>query len=344
MKIMNRLSALIALTIFAWVSSACEPPFPQTFRATTEAMATYISITVVSNDPALAQEAIDAAFGEIRELEKTLSFWTEDSEVARINATAGKGTAVKVSLTTLEVVNLSLNVARTTDGAFDPTIGPLMRLWDYRSQKIPEAGKIAKALSLVDYTKVMVDPEASSVRLTDPMMSFDTGGIAKGYATDRAVAVLRRHGISSALVAVAGDIRAIGQRADGAPWRVGIRDPRSDSPEEIIAYIELTNKAVSTSGDYERYFIRDGKRYHHIIDPRTGHPVTGAMSVTIISDKSVLSDGYSTALFVQGPEKAMQSMQSLGLEGLIIDSDGRVHISAGLKKMIQWTSTTYPPH
>lgn len=315
--------------------AGCTAPEPTTYTKTTEMMSTYVTITVVADNPYEAEAAIDSAFAGLRTMATELSFWTKDSEIAAINNSAGKD-AVKVSPQAFEVIAHALAISRNTSGAFDPTIGPLIHLWDYRSKTIPSQSSLAHALSRVDYRKVIVNAPDQTVMLNDPQMSFDTGGIAKGYGADRAVEILKARGIGSGLVAVAGDIRAFGRRADGMPWRVGIKNPRSDNPEDIIAYLDLKDEAISTSGDYERFFIKDGKRYHHIIDPKTGYPALGAMATSVIAGKAVLTDGYATGVFIMGPEKGLALLNTLHLEGLIIDAKGRPHMTQGLQRRLIW--------
>jgi thiamine biosynthesis lipoprotein len=300
-------------------------------------MYTLVAITVAAEHKEQAELAIDAAFDEIRSLEELLSFWSDESEIALINRSAGMQ-PVAVSPQTLELVKRSLYIAHKTSGAFDPTVGPVIRLWDFTDQRIPEAADVAKLLPLVDYRKVRTNDASGTAFLADGRMSFDTGGIAKGYAADRAVAVLKAQGIKAALVAVAGDIRAFGRRSGGKPWRVGIRDPRSEDRDALIATLELdADEAISTSGDYERFFVKDGVRYHHILDPRTGGPARGSMSVTVVAPEAVLTDGFATGLFVLGPTDAMRLIErEPALEGVIITDEGRRMVSSGLNSRVRW--------
>lgn len=306
------------------------------YKKSSLAMDTVVSITAVSRSPEEAEKAADAAFGEVRRLERLLSFWTDNSEIALINKNAGKS-PVKVSPETLEIIEKSIFISENTGGAFDPTIGPVIRLWDFRNRKKPGKEKLSKALGLVDYRMIRVDRKASKVFLGDDRMSFDTGGIAKGYAADRAVAVLRKMGVRAGLVAVAGDIRAFGKKPDGSPWRVGIRDPRATGEDDaLMAYVDLDDAAISTSGDYERYFIEDGVMYHHILNPKTGYPAGECVSVTVMAPEGVYTDGLSTGIFVLGPERGIRLLEGLGFDGIIIDRDFRVHLTRNMKDKIQW--------
>ena len=315
-------------------------PGLERFRKSTEIMSTLVTITVVSDDSRKAEAAIDSAFNAIRELELALSFWTDDSEIAKVNSGAAIA-PVRVSEETFELARIALSISKSTSGAFDPTVGPLMRLWDFRDASIPSMESLSSASESVGYQKIKLDSSSSSIFLTEPGMSFDTGGIAKGYAVDRALEDLRKNGIRSALVAIAGDMRAFGAREDGEPWMVGIKDPRGNSEDDIVATLELRDEAVSTSGDYERFFMKDGRRYHHLINPATGYPAEGTMSFTVLAPRAVLTDGYATGAFVLGPEKGIEALREQGLEGIAISTDGKVHVSPGLKSRIEWTSDKY---
>jgi len=339
-----------ALLLFCFILISqlfsCSSDGEKVFRKSRILMDTLVTINVVANSELKAEKAIDAAFDEIKRLEGLISFWSEDSEIAEINRKAGISW-VKVSPMTLDLIEKALFVSKETDGAFDPTVGPLMRLWDFKKQIIPDQKVIREKTGLVDYRAMIVDRANSRVFLKKKGMSFDTGGIAKGYAADLAVSVLKREGIRSGLVSVAGDIKAFGKKPDGRPWRVGIRNPRSSQghleketqetrqgdDRDILTVVELEDMAISTSGDYERFFIKDGKRYHHIMDPRTGYPATGCQSVTVIARDGVFTDGFSTGIFVLGPEKGLRLLERSGFEGLIIDSEGKAHMTKGFKRL-----------
>jgi thiamine biosynthesis lipoprotein len=298
-------------------------------------MDTVVTVTVASDSDKKAEAAIEAAFDEIRGLEKKLSFWTEDSEIASINRESGMR-PVKVSRETLEIIKDSVYVSEKTGGAFDPTVGPVIRQWDFKKKKRPTDEALKEAASRVDYRALVIDGD--TVFLSRAGMSFDTGGIAKGFAADRAEAVLKRMGIKAGLISVAGDIKAFGLKPDGRPWRVGIRNPRAVGEEDdVMATVELKDMAVSTSGDYERFFMEGRRRYHHLLDPRTGYPAQGFMSVSIVAPRSVMADGFSTGVFVAGPEEGLALLKDLGMEGVFVDSEGDVHVTDGLKGAVEVT-------
>lgn len=306
------------------------------FRKTRILMDTLVTISVVADSEEKADSAMEKAFGEVGKLDALLNFFSDKSELSAINRNAGAG-PVRVSPETFEVIEKGVLASTITDGAFDATIGSEIALWDFFKKKRPDERTIKEKLRLVDYRLVKLSQEESSVGLVKKGMLMDLGAIAKGYAADKAVEELKRKGIKSGLVAVAGDIRAFGLKPDGKPWRVGIRNPRQKGKDdEILAMVELRDIAISTSGDYERYFIMDGKRYHHILNPKTGLPAEGCQSVTVIAKDGTTTDSFSTGIFVLGPEKGMEVLRRMGLEGLIVDSNGKVSTTPGIKDTVEF--------
>lgn len=332
------LNAIFGLFLSVLLLQGCSTEKERVFRKSRILMDTLVTVNVVANSEDKAEKAIEKAFDEIKRLEGLISFWSEDSEIAEINKKAGIS-PVKVSPTTLDMIEKAIFVSRKTGGAFDPTVGPLMRLWDFKKKTMPLEKDIEEKRRLVDYRAMIIDKVNSTAFLSRKGMSFDTGGIAKGYAADLAVSVLKREGIKAGLVAVAGDIKAFGAKPDGRPWLVGIRNPRpKNKDDEIIATVELKDMAISTSGDYERFFIKDGRRYHHIMDPKTGQPAMGCQSVTVITKEGAFTDGFSTGIFVLGPEKGLSLLEELGYSGIIIDADGKIHTTKGLKIDIRYSN------
>jgi thiamine biosynthesis lipoprotein len=219
-----------------------------------------------------------------------------------------------------------------TSGAFDVSIRSLSALWGGKGKlkEIPEAREIEEKLPLVNYKNIILDERNQTVEFKKKSMALDLGAIAKGYALDRAIKVLQGKGIKEALINVGGDIRVIGERR----WKVGLQHPRKEN--EFLTVIKLKNRAIATSGDYQRYFIKECKRYHHIINPETGYPALECMSVTIIGPEAILVDVLATGVFILGPGKGMKLVESLkDVEGIIIDSQGRVLSSSGLKRTLQ---------
>lgn len=267
-----------------------------------------------------------------------MTTWTLDSEVSRINAAAGSGKPVRIGGETFDVLKHALWIADRSEGAFDITVGAFKGLWKFDEDNdgtLPSDSAVKQRLRLVDYHDVILDPRQSSVALRRPGQQITLGGIAKGYIVDRAVAVLRTDGFKDFLVQAGGDLYAAGQRGD-RPWRVGVQDPRAarsdgKAADASFAMITLSDAAFNTSGDYERFIIKDGKRYHHILDPRTGYPVAHTRSVTVLAPSSFLADTLDTALFVMGTEKGLAFAKSLpAVEVLIVDGDNQVHTTPGL--------------
>jgi thiamine biosynthesis lipoprotein len=299
----------------------------QLYRVNRLLMGTLVQITVVGTSEK-AKAACQAVIDEIERVENLTSFH-KPSALTRLNEHAGMG-PTKTNAELLELLQRSLGMARQTHGAFDPTIGTLSRLWNFSGggPRLPSRAEITQALAKIGWKKVTIDAEAGTVTLPDRGMAFDLGAIAKGYALDRAAAVLKQHGISAALVNAGGDILALGMKGPNQPWRVGVQAPREMN--SIVAVAELNNRVIVTSGDYERFFEKDGTRYHHILSPRTGYPARGVQSVTIVSADGVTADSLATAVFVSGVQRGLREVESMaGVEGLLIDSAGKLHLSSG---------------
>jgi thiamine biosynthesis lipoprotein len=296
-------------------------------------MDTFVSVRAVGPNP---EQATQAAFSEMERIESLMSRYIPDSDVSCINEGAGGG-PVKVSEETFCVIEEAIKCASLTNGAFDITIGPLMDVWGFgaKDPAIPDTGEIEQACSLVGWELLELDPVNRTVRLPIQGMSIDLGGIAKGYAAREGARILREHGISHALIDAGGNIVTVGFRPDGEPWKIGIRNPRGESIEDTIGpTLSIVNGAVATSGDYERFFVHDGRRCHHILHPDTGMPVESAQSVTVLADDSLYADMLSTAVFVLGPDEGMEFIDNLdGVSAMIVDSDGNVLFSKGFPEM-----------
>jgi len=331
--VVQKATALLLFCATALFLSSCNllsPDKERLFKKSTVLMDTIVSITVVSTSRDRAEKAINEAFRELKRLEDIMNFYSEESEVSRINRNAGIR-PVKVSMDMIDIIEKAIYVSRLTDGAFDITTGPLTRLWDFQNKtptvtdatkKVPEPSEIRKALRLVNYRDIVINQKDSTVFLKRKGMLIDLGGIAKGYGADRAMEILKKNGINSCLVAIAGDIKVSGRKPDGSPWVIGIRHPRAEKgSDDIFTSLPLTDAAISTSGDYERFFIKDGKRYHHIINPFTGYPSESTGGVSVITEKGYLSDSLATAVFVLGPEKGMELLKRLGYKGIFITGD-----------------------
>lgn len=292
-------------------------------------MDTYVSIRALGPNP---REAVSAAFDEMRRIEALTSRFVAGSDVSRIAQGAG-GDPVQVSDETLMLLEKAQRCSELSGGAFDVTIGPVVDAWGFGTDNphVPDASTLARSLSLVSWRALELNPADGTVRLPLPGMSIDLGGIAKGYAADRAGLVLRDHGIRHALIDAGGNIVAVGTRPDGKPWRIGIRDPRGESPADTIGpVIDVQDETVVTSGDYERFLLVDGERYHHIFDPATGKPANLARSATVIAKDSYDADMLATAVFVLGPAEGLKLVEGLDdVCAMVVGADGNLSFSVG---------------
>ncbi|MFN3740223.1 MAG: FAD:protein FMN transferase [Thermodesulfovibrionales bacterium] len=285
-------------------------------------MDTIVTITVVNDSKVAADRAIEHAFNELKRLEKSFNFYSEESELSMINRNAGLR-PVKVSEDMMDILKKAIYVSELSGGAFDITTGPLTRLWDFHKKNLPDRGRLKEALKLVGYKNIIINEKDSTVFFKKKGMLIDLGGIAKGYGADRAIEILKAEGMKAALVAIAGDIRAYGVKNNGNPWMIGIKHPRAKGDDDLIATLPLKDAAISTSGDYERFFIKNGKRYHHILNPLTGYPADSTGGVSVIGDAGYLTDSIATAVFLLGPEKGIDLLRKLGLKGVFITEDGK---------------------
>jgi FAD:protein FMN transferase len=294
-------------------------------------MGSELHLTAWTSDEAAATSAFEAVFAEFDRLDALMSVWRDGSDIVRLNAAAGVG-PVPVSRDVRDVLLDARRISEWTGGKFDVTFGALSGLWKFDHDQdgtVPSPADILVKLPLIDYEQLVVDETASTAFLKRKGMRAHLGGIGKGYAVDRGVAILRTRGLRDFMIQSGGDMYVAGSRGD-RPWRVGIRDPRGPADSSFAA-LDLTDAAMSTSGDYERFFIKEGKRYHHIIDPDLGQPATGSRSVTIVATRSVLADGLSTGVFLVGPDKGMTLIERLpGVEGVIVTEKNNVLVSSGL--------------
>ncbi len=309
-------------------------------------MGTSVEVIVCGAAPAVAEEAVEKAFGEVKRIERKLSAHRKDSELSEINREAGVK-CVEVDEEMYRLIEASKVFSVLSSGAFDITVQCLAGLWDFGGPEfhVPPPSRVKSRLDRVDYRKIRLGKKDSTVFLEKAGMAISLGGIAKGYAVDRAVAVLRASGIPAGVVSAGGDLFAFGRKENGAPWKVGVRNPRAH--DRNIALLPVSNMAVATSGDYERYRILDGKRYHHIIDPRTGYPGEGCMSVTVVADNAMTADALATAVFVLGPQAGMALLERLPqVEGIIVDEGGKISASSGMAGVDEGAADEQPgpPH
>ena len=291
-------------------------------------MGTRIVVELWADDAAAANKAIDAVMAEMMTIDRDMSTYKPESEVSRVNRDAATAPMV-ISPALFGLLSTALEFSRITGGAFDITYASVGFMYDFHSHKKPTDAEIQSALPAVNYHHVVLDPQNSTVFFTQPGVRIDLGGIGKGYAVDRGIEILKSLGVDHALVTAGGDSRIIGDRF-GKPWIVGIRHP--DDKNRVIAKIPLVDTAMSTSGDYERYFDEDGVRYHHIIDPRTGKSASKVRSATILASTATRTDGLSKTAFVLGAEEAMKIYETLDdVDAILVTPDGRVLYSKGIE-------------
>jgi len=308
-------------------------------------MDTVVEIKVHHKRKAEAEKAINSSMEEMRRVEQKMSYFLPGSEVSRINKEAflkgKKGSLlaegwISVSDELFSLLEESVILSKLTKGCFDITISPLWKIWKFEGEnlEVPSKGEIERVLKLVAYNNMIL--QNRKISFAKKGMGIDLGGIAKGYAVDVAVRVLKKKNINSAMVNAGGDMYVLG-RKQGKPWRIGIRHPRREG--EILGTIEVENKAIVTSGDYERFFFSGGKRYHHIINPKTGYPADECQSVTIVAKEATFADGLATGIFVLGPKEGMALIENLeGVEGIIVNKQGDVSASSGLVSKIEYVN------
>jgi thiamine biosynthesis lipoprotein len=292
-------------------------------------MGTRIAVELWSTDRVQGEALIARVMDEMHRVDALMSTYKPTSQVSIINERAASE-PVKVDPDLFGLLHTALDYSRLTEGAFDITYASVGYLYDYRRHIKPDDAAIAAALPAVDYRHVVLDPKSSSVRFTQPGVRIDLGGIAKGWAVDRGIGLLQAAGVERAFVTAGGDTRIIGDRF-GQPWMVGIRDPREG--DKVAVRIPLADAALSTSGDYERFFEADGVRYHHILSPATGRPASAVRSVTVIGPTATRTDGLSKTIFVLGIDKGMQVLDRAGdVDAIAIDKDGKIYYSKGLAR------------
>lgn len=288
------------------------------------------------------QAIMDEVFDRLKQIDAELSEQKPDSEIAKVNAAAGIH-PVKVGDDALAMIKRDLRYAAMSDGAFDPSVGPLVKLWGIGTDhaRLPSKAEIAAALALVNWKDVVVDKTAKTIFLKRKGMSIDLGSGTKGYATDAVVDILRAKGISQAIIDLGGNIFVMGSKDGGKPWNVGLQTPGSDRGD-YLGIAKLSDMTMVTSGIYERFFIQDGVRYHHIFDTKTGYPVqNGLVSLTIVTKKSFDADGCTTMLFALGREKGMALGEKMGLDLIVVDDANKVYLSSGVSKYFQLADPLY---
>lgn len=323
-------------------AAPAKPPAfePLKVDVTEEAMGTsvhFIAYTTPSMDERATRAAIAGAIAEIRRLEQALSEWKPESDIGQVNAQAGQW--VRIGPEAVDVIQKGLWAGQLSEGAFDITFQALSKVWRFGSAqeatpRVPSKLEVERLRKAVDYRRVELDAPNQRVRIGKEQQ-LGLGGIAKGYIVDQAARALRQAGLTAFLAQAGGDLYGAGRKPDGAPWVSGVQDPRGSSGE-FFAVLELTDHAFSTAGDYARAYVVDGKRYHHIIDPKTGYPATACRSVTVWAPDATTADGVDDAVFILGVERGLKLVESLeGVGVVIVDAENRVIISDRVRDRVQ---------
>jgi len=290
-------------------------------------MGTPIIVELLSSKPEQAKHCSKLVFNEMHRIDKLMSPYIKNSELAIVNRDAALQN-VTVSKELFNLIQQSIKFSKLSNGAFDITFASVGYLYDYRMKQHPSNQQIKQHLNAINYKNIKLNETQTSISFSHKNTRIDLGGIAKGYAVDNAIKILKNCGIINALVSAGGDSRILGDK-DGRPWVMGVRHPRDKN--KVVVSIPLSNSAISTSGDYERYFIKNGTRYHHIIQPSTGRSVNQTWSVSVMANDAVTSDALSTTLFVLGTDKALQLINSMqNIEAIIINANGKMFYSSGL--------------
>lgn len=316
------------IAALVWFASAL-PAHAEWFEHTEDGiMGTRIAVELWADSKAQADAAIARVFAEMRRIDAAMSTYKDDSEISKVNRLAAGG-PVRISAELFDLLETAIGYSRLTEGAFDITYASVGFMYDFRAHVKPTDEQIAQALPTVNYRHLELDRATGTIHFARPGVRIDLGGIAKGHAVDRGIALLQAAGIEQASVTAGGDTRIIGDRR-GAPWVVGIRHP--DDKSQVLARIPLVDTAISTSGDYERYFDEKGVRYHHIIDPRSGHSASKVRSATILASTATRTDGLSKTAFVLGAEKAIEIYNRLDdVDAILVTPEGEVLYTKGLE-------------
>lgn len=290
-------------------------------------MGTEVSVLLWHEDEATGKEIVDKVFAEAARIDRMMSTYKEDSRISEINRRAAAEPVIAGD-ELFQLIRRSQDISVLTRGAFDITYDSVGQHYDFRKRQRPDEATIAAERELIDFRFVELDQAAGTVAFRQEGVRINLGGIAKGYVVERGVNVLRSHGVRNGIVTAGGDSRLLGDRR-GQPWMVGIRDPREEG--EVAISVPLQDEAISTSGDYERYFVEGDTRYHHIIQPSTGEPAGGVHSATVFGPDAVITDALSTSVFVMGVDQGLRLIATLpDYESIVIDAEGRIYYSEGL--------------
>ncbi len=332
---------LLLSTLFVMLVTSCKAKIQKPLARTNFILGTTVDIILYDSKD---EKAIDEAFGRIKEIEDKMTINTENtSEIINLNNASGLHD-VTVSPDTFFVLERGLYYSQLSQGKFDITIGPIVKLWNIGTENaaVPEPQALAEAINSVDYKKLHLDPHNKRAKLDTKGMIVDLGAIAKGYAADEAGNILRKHGVKSAIINLGGNILAIGENTTGEPFKIGVQDP-FNLRGAYLGILEIKDKTVVTSGIYEKYFEFEDKVYHHILDPYTGFPAKSDLAgVSVITDISIDGDGLSTMIFLLGLEKGLEFINNEpNIEGVFITNNKEVYLTEGIKESFVLTDEKY---
>jgi thiamine biosynthesis lipoprotein len=304
------------------------PALAEWHQQEADIMGTRISVEIWHKNQEKADACIRRVMDEMHRINEQMSPYIEDSELSRINREAA-AKAVTISRELFDLIQHAQDMSKQSNGAFDISFASIGYLYDYRKQIQPDEASIDARLEAIDYRKIRLDAEKTTIAFEKEGMRIDLGGIAKGHAVDNGIRILRDCDITNGIVTAGGDSRIIGDKG-GRPWMMGVQHPRD--PKKLVAILPLSDTAISTSGDYERFFIEEGERIHHIISPKSGQSATDSMSASVIGPDTTTTDALSTTLFVLGPVEGMKLIERMeGFDAVLIDAQGKMHYSSGLQ-------------
>jgi thiamine biosynthesis lipoprotein len=342
MKALRRFSSLLLAFCVSSLLLACAAVAPKEVSRTEYVLGTICSIRMVGGG---SEKLLDELFARLKQIEDELGTNKPDSRISALNAAAGE-VPVAVGEDALAVIERDFQLSAWSDGAFDPSVGPLVKLWGIGTDHaaVPKSADIAAAKLLVGWKDIVLDKDKGTVFLKRKGMALDLGSTSKGYAADEVLKLIRAAGVKKAIIDLGGNVLVEGTRSDGKPWRVGLQNPFSSERGTSIGIASLTSRSIVTSGVYERFFIdeKTGKRYHHILDTKTGYPVdNGLMSVTVVSDRSFDADGFTTAVFALGREKGMALAASQGVDVIVVDANKKVYMSPRVSTYFELTDPDF---
>jgi len=337
---MKKIVIFISLILMIFIVGCSTKDVDNPISRTEIIMGTTVGVTLYENG---SEEVLDKVFKRVQEIENLVSINKEETEIDKLNENAGIS-PVKLSDTSFEIIEKALYYSKLSTGGYDLTVGPLVKLWNIGlpEAKVPTQEEIDEVIKNIDYTKVVLNKDTKEVFLSQKGMLLDLGSIAKGYAADEIVKILKEENINSAIIDLGGNIYALGLKEGNKNWKIGIQNP-FDNRGKIVGSLEVSNKTVVTSGVYERYIEQDGQTYHHILNPETGYPYeTDIAGVSIIADKSIDGDALSTLVFTKGLEKGLELVENIdGVDAIFITNNKEVYVTKDLKDNFKITNEEF---